>query len=205
MYSILSGTILVSILHALIPSHWLPLLAISKNHKWSNATTLWITLYMGLAHVLSTILVGFVLSLIGTTLYDRYEHYFDLIAPIALVVLGILFIYRHYTHHHFHVKDSVDKPNQSKTKVVVTLIAIMFFSPCLEVEGYFLVASKYGFHNVLFIAIIYLLVSITGMLLWMWVALHGLKKLDWHKIEHNAGLITGLVLILSGIFSYLIH
>ena len=37
------------------------------------------------------------------------------------------------------------------------------------------------------------------MLIWVGIALRGLQKLDWHAWEHNAGLITGIVLIVSGL------
>jgi hypothetical protein len=58
---------------------------------------------------------------------------------------------------------------------------------------------------VLLLAAIYGIVSILGMLLWVSIALQGIQKMNWHKIEHNAGLITGFVLILCGIFTYFVH
>ena len=42
------------------------------------------------------------------------------------------------------------------------------------------------------------------MLLWVFLAMRGLKKLDWHALEHNAGLITGVTLILAGILLFLL-
>jgi nickel/cobalt transporter (NicO) family protein len=205
MYSILISTIIISVLHALIPSHWLPLLAISKANKWSSKQTLVVTFYMGLAHVLSTILLGLFFSIIGNNLNESNEKYFEIIAPVILIGMGIFFIYRHYTHHHFHISKAVENATSSNRKIILSLVTLMFFSPCLEVEAFFFSAGEFGFAYVFLIAFIYMLISITGMLLWMNIALHGLKKLDWHKIEHNAGLITGVVLIISGILSYFFH
>jgi len=79
------------------------------------------------------------------------------------------------------------------------LALMMFFSPCMEVEAYFIAAAKEGWALVGLIALVYAVVTVSGMLIWMRIALHGLKKMDWHKIEHNAGLLTGGVLILTGI------
>lgn len=73
----------------------------------------------------------------------------------------------------------------------------MFLSPCLEVEGYFLAAGQFGWVFVFVLAGVYAVVSITGMLLWVRLALSGLKRLDWHA-WYNAGLITGIVLLASG-------
>jgi nickel/cobalt transporter (NicO) family protein len=205
MYSILISTILISLLHALIPSHWLPLLAISKAKKWNNNQTLIVTFYMGLAHVLSTILLGIIVSIVGYKLNANNEKYFDIIAPLVLITMGVFFIYRHYTHHHFHINKSTENEKSNNKKIIFSLVTLMFFSPCLEVEAFFFSAGEFGFANVCLIAFIYMLISIIGMMLWMNIALHGLKKMDWHKIEHNAGLITGVVLIISGVISYFFH
>ena len=89
--------------------------------------------------------------------------------------------------------------------VVFSLAAAMFFSPCLEIEGYFLTAGQYGWNFVLLVALVYGVVTILGMLLWVRLALGGLQRLDWHAVEHNAGLITGLTLVASGVGLMLWH
>jgi hypothetical protein len=122
-----------------------------------------------------------------------------------LILLGIFFIYRHYTHHHFHIDNAVENTRAGKKQIILSLASIMFLSPCLEVEGVFLSAGKYGMLNVLLLVAIYAAVSIFGIMLWVWVALRGLKRLNWHRIEHNSGLITGIILIFCGIFTYYYH
>ncbi|MBN8836214.1 MAG: hypothetical protein J0I09_03065 [Sphingobacteriia bacterium] len=37
MYSIIAGTILLALVHALIPNHWLPLVAVGKAEKWEKS------------------------------------------------------------------------------------------------------------------------------------------------------------------------
>ena len=39
MIQILTGSILISVLHAIIPNHWLPVLAIGRKEGWSLAET----------------------------------------------------------------------------------------------------------------------------------------------------------------------
>jgi hypothetical protein len=39
----------------------------------------------------------------------------------------------------------------------------------------------------------------------MQLAINGLKKLDWHAWEHNAGLVTGLLLMASGILLFVLE
>ncbi|MBK7465359.1 MAG: hypothetical protein IPJ43_00320 [Saprospiraceae bacterium] len=75
---ILAGTIMISILHAVIPSHWLPILSISKSRKWTKRETLRVTFLAGLAHVCSTIVLGLFVSFFGAQLkyfLRRYLNY----------------------------------------------------------------------------------------------------------------------------------
>jgi nickel/cobalt transporter (NicO) family protein len=41
------------------------------------------------------------------------------------------------------------------------------------------------------------------MLIWVNLVLHGLRQLDWHRWEHNAGIITGVALILTALSMFL--
>jgi hypothetical protein len=74
----------------------------------------------------------------------------------------------------------------------------------MEIEAYFLLAGSRGWYMMLVIAIMYSLISISGMLIWVRVVYKGLLKLNWHKWEHYAGIITGLILIANGIVSFFI-
>ncbi|MBK8196478.1 MAG: hypothetical protein IPK76_26000 [Lewinellaceae bacterium] len=198
METLLAGGALLSLFHALIPSHWLPILAIGKQENWSPRKIMWITVLAGTAHVLSTVLLGSALALLGGVLASNIAIFTEWIAPGLLVALGLFYIYRHYFHHHFHLH-----AQNLPWSVVVTLAAAMFFSPCLEIEGYFLSAGQYGWHFVLLLSLLYGILTISGMLIWMRLALHGLSRINWHKWEHNAGLITGVTLIGSGLILFI--
>ena len=77
MNIIISSVFLLSVLHALIPSHWLPLLTIAKANKWKTSETLMVTLYMGIAHVLSTILLGSLIAFLGNSFFDFIKKHFQ--------------------------------------------------------------------------------------------------------------------------------
>ncbi|MFN0013651.1 MAG: hypothetical protein ACKVU2_03805 [Saprospiraceae bacterium] len=194
MSALLIGSLLLSFFHALIPSHWLPVLAIGRQEGWSAGRTLWITFVTGTAHVLSTVLVGLVLAAVGGILAHSIDVFTRWLAPALLGILGVFYLYQHYYHHHFHLHRQ-----NTRWGVIGTLAAAMFLSPCLEIEGYFLAAGQHGWGFVALMALLYAVVTISGMLLWVYLAMHGLKRLDWHAWEHNAGLITGLTLLASGL------
>jgi hypothetical protein len=200
METLLVGSALLSIFHALIPSHWLPVIAIGRQEGWSQGKTLWVTFLAGLAHVLSTVLAGVLLAALGGVVAERAAHLTEWIGPAVLVGMGGYYIWAHYFHHHFHVH-----PRPSRWGLIGSLALAMFFSPCLEIEGYFLAAGPYGWWFVALLSLCYGLTTIAGMLVWVWLALHGLHRLNWHAWEHNAGIVTGITLVASGILSALLH
>lgn len=204
MSSLFIGSLLISLLHALIPNHWLPVLAIGRKEGWSLAETTRITFIAGLSHVISTVAIGILLALIGNELAMYIDNFTKVIGPSVLVLIGIYFVRQHYIHHHFHLeKKQIEK--KSKSAVILALVIAMFLSPCMEIEAYFMLAGGKGWYFMALMAGMYTIITIAGMLIWIRIVYKGVLKLNWHKWEHNAGIITGLVLIITGIISFFIN
>jgi nickel/cobalt transporter (NicO) family protein len=203
MFSILTGSLIISLLHAVIPNHWLPVIAIGRKEQWTLQEVTKVTFICALAHGVSTILIGAILSLLGSKLDDSVAHFTNIIAPIILISIGLIFIYRHHRHRHFHINEEL-RQRKTKTAIITALVIAMFFSPCMEIEAYFLLAGAIGYWLVLLIAATYLIITTVGMMLLVRYAYKGLLKLNWHSLEHNAGIITGFTLVITGIISFLI-
>lgn len=204
MFSIIAGSIILSLLHATIPNHWLPVIAIGKKEKWSVQEVTQVTFISAVAHGLSTVIIGIVLAFIGARMANNIEDFSHFFAPVILILLGIIFIYRHHTHHHFHLDENIKKKH-SKKKIIVALVLAMFLSPCMEIEAYFLLAGAQAKWLIWFIAALYLIITTVGMVLLVRFAYLGLLKLNWHSLEHNAGIITGITLVATGILAFFIH
>lgn len=203
MHSIIIGSVLLSLLHAVIPNHWLPVLAIGRKENWSLQEVTKVTFVSGLAHALSTIGIGFILGLLGLNLANNIQYFTHFIAPAVLILLGAFFIYQHHRHKHFHLHQT-PKPSLPKSRIIWALVAAMFLSPCMEIEAYFLLAGTKGIWAVVSIAVLYLFISVSGMVLWVRLAYLGILKLNWHTLEHKAGIITGWTLVITGILSFFI-
>src|SRR5579859_4401721 len=200
MLTLVIGSLVLSLLHATIPNHWLPILAIGKKENWSFREILDVTVISGLSHATSTLLIGWGLAFFGWELAQKYQSIVPFVAPAVLILIGVVFIYRHHRHKHFHV---ADQPHQnSKLKMVASLSLAMFFSPCLEVEAYFLAAGVESLWWTALLAAVYFVVTILGMVIWVTLAYRGLNKFNWHSLEHQAGIITGGTLIASGILAF---
>lgn len=158
------------------------------------------TLISGLSHAVSTVIIGVAIGLLGVQLAGRISGFTHIVAPIILIGLGLFYIYQHHRHKHFHLHAEV-KP-RTKNGIIISLVVAMFFSPCLEIEAYFLMAGAHGWNQIAMLAILYTVVTVFGMVIWVRLAYKGLFKLNWHSLEHNAGVITGLTLVATGIVSF---
>ncbi|ADQ19246.1 hypothetical protein Lbys_3598 [Leadbetterella byssophila DSM 17132] len=201
---ILTAAIIISLLHALIPNHWLPILAIGKKNKWSIGEVREVTFFTALAHISSTLLIGLGLGWAGNHLTEYVEEITHGIAPLILIVMGLIYIYRHYKHRHFHLHGGPIK-NDSKKAVIISLSTAMFLSPCMEIEALFLMAGIQSIFLLLLVGMVYTIITLVGMVILVQIAYKGMRKFDSHKMEHNAGIITGVTLVLTGIASYFIH
>ena len=204
MFSIIAGSIILSLLHATIPNHWLPVIAIGKKENWSVNEVSRVTFIAAIAHGLSTVIIGIILAFIGAHIADNIEYFSHFFAPVILILLGIVFIYRHHKHHHFHLDENLKK-KYSKKKIIIALVLAMFLSPCMEIEAYFLLAGAQAKWLIWFIATLYLVITTAGMVLLVRFAYMGILKLNWHALEHNAGIITGVTLVATGILAFFIH
>lgn len=109
---------MLSVLHAVIPSHWLPILAIGRREKWTLPKVMKITFVSALAHVTSTLAIGGLLALLGATAIDISDYHVSLIGAAILVILGIVYIYRHHRHKHFHINEDVKRKRSDRAIII---------------------------------------------------------------------------------------
>jgi len=179
MLDILVGAFVVSTIHALMPDHWIPLVLISRAEGWSQGETMWISAIVTIPHMISTILLGMAIGLIGFQLSTTYELIMERIAPATFILIGGFYIY---------------KGLMSKA---------LFFSPCVPIGSYFLVASPAGTTGLSDVSAICLVVTLAVMLAMIHLGRKGVDRVRWSFLEHNENLITGAILVILGLFVYL--
>jgi hypothetical protein len=201
---VLIGSLVLSTIHAAIPNHWIPLVAIGKAEGWSRTETLWLTAIVGGAHTSSTILVGIVIGLIGYKLSSTYEFMTRIAAPLILVFLGLVYLIMDLRGHHHDDSVEISRvPRRSKLTIAASLGIAMFFSPCIEIKAYYLIASSFGWTGILLVSMVYMIVTVVGMILLVDLGLKGVEKVRFHLLEHHEKGVTGAVLVMLGIFAYI--
>jgi nickel/cobalt transporter (NicO) family protein len=209
MYQVFIGSLILSTIHALIPNHWLPLIAVGQTEKWTQNQTLWATIITGFAHTLSTIIIGIVVGLIGYKLSASYSVISETIAPSILIGLGMIYVildFRHHDHHH-DVKPVVTKIGQKKSRWVAILTSLsiaMFLTPCIEIEAYYFQAGTIGWIGIFIVSAVYLITTVVIMLTLVYLGMKGASTFKSDFFEHHEKGITGMVLIALGLLALLV-
>lgn len=203
MITLIAGTVLLSIIHAAIPNHWMPFVVLSRTERWSLSETLGITLMAGLAHSASTVSLGVIIGGIGYSLAQEYLSVGTILAPLILIFMGILYFSLNMRHlHDEHIPGKIEVQGRPRWMMIAMLSGAMFFSPCLEIESYFFTAGSHGWSGIWLVAGLYPVLSVGTMVL---LVLMGRKSLlHWRGtfFERHEKKITGFTLILLGIVAY---
>jgi nickel/cobalt exporter len=201
----LIAAFIISVLHGFIPGHWLPFLALAKKMGWTKAQTLRYTGLAAIAHAGGTVIIGLIVAQltlwgIDSTSSQQLSWYsqghFEWIGSALMVLLGVWFLYRHHRHHHFHFPNATNQ--EGKWAFGVVLFSL-FLSPCMEIESYFFTLAPLGWGVILTLVLVYSLTTWLSMMGGVWIGFQGLERWNSHKLEHNAGIITGIVMIISGL------
>ncbi|AYA39027.1 hypothetical protein D3Y59_17755 (plasmid) [Hymenobacter oligotrophus] len=202
MLELLTGALLLSLLHATIPNHWAPVLAVARAEKWPVRRAVGVTAVAGLAHVLSTVGIGLALGLLGWHLSGRFAQVAAWIAPVLLIGIGLLYAFSGPGH--THPDPAPVRPRRSARKVVLGLAATMFLAPCLEIQTFFLAAGTHGPAALALLMGLYLLATVSAMCALVALAHRGLGRLPLNGLAHHERRLTGAVLVLVGVANFFV-
>ena len=202
MVELLTGALVLSLLHAAIPNHWAPVLAVARAESWPLRRAVGVTLVAGLAHVLSTVGIGLALGLLGWRLTARFEQVAGWVAPLLLIGIGLL--YACSGPGHTHPDPRPLRRRGPRRRLVLGLAATMFLAPCLEIQTFFLAAGTHGPGALALLMSTYLLTSVSAMCALVALAHRSLGRLNLDGLAHHERQLTGAVLVLVGIASFLV-
>ena len=201
MLQLATFSLILSVIHVLVPHHWLPLALLAKSEKWNRKQTLQLSIIVSFSHVLSTIILGIFIGIIGMEAAKKMGEFTEWFAPLLLILFGIIYVSLGEHHHH---DEKLKLKTHSFSRIVTTMSVAMFFSPCLEVETFYFTAGTFGWKGILVVSAIYLIITVVGI---STLTLSGKKTIDMfnlHFLEHYEKKITGVILILLGILSYFV-
>lgn len=192
----------VAFLHAAIPTHWLPFVAIGRARGWTQRRTLGAVALAGGGHVLATTALGAGLAWFGFELDHTFEHAFNWGVAALLIGLGAWLAFRkpHGTgcdHCHGHPEKLV--PDATDRAALWGLFLTLTLSPCELFLPVYLTAVPYGWPGVVWLSVVLAVATLGGMLTLTWLTLRGVARLKWRWLEHPSPRAIGALLCVLGV------
>ena len=214
----------ISFLHTLTgPDHYLPFIAFAKTNNWSKNKTFWVTLVCGLAHVLSSIILGFVGLTAGIALFklEKLESIRGDIAAWFLLIFGFVYfvwsvfnivrkkphmhLHKHangtiHQHKHVHQEEHMHLHKNTRNKSIIwSLFIIFIFGPCEPLIPLIMFpAAKGNIMWVVLVASIFGIVTIGLMLSVVMASISGLSIFKSKSIAKYSHVIAGFILFSCG-------
>jgi nickel/cobalt transporter (NicO) family protein len=213
----------VGFLHSILPDHWVPLAVVARTQRWTLLRTAGVSLLASVGHVLTSIVLGGLIALVGLQFRTTFETQQAHIVGVVLILTGVGFAlwsatgHGGHTHHdhehghghdhsHDHGPDHNHAPGERRsTARGIAAILIPFgaaASPDLTILPVALAASAIGIGAVVGVLAAFSLVTlVTFVGLTVAATLAGYQiKGDW--LEEHGNMITGVVLIGIGVAVY---
>ena len=190
----------VALLHAAIPTHWLPFVMVGRARGWTQRQVLFAVALAGGGHILTTTLLGTGLAWFGFELSEAFDHAFHLAVAALLIGLGAWLALRapHGTScDHCQGRPSQLIPEATDRAALWGLFVTLTLSPCELFLPVYLTAVPYGPAGVVWLSAVLAAATLGSMLTLTWLTLKGTARLPW--LSRPDPRILGLLLCGLGI------
>ncbi|MFL9829749.1 hypothetical protein ABS764_02700 [Flavobacterium sp. ST-87] len=221
-FNILCLTVIsISALHTFSgPDHYLPFIVLSRSKKWSLKKTILWTSLCGLAHVLSSVLLGLVGIFLGWTLAKTFDiesirggfaSWMLFLFGLGYVLYALYNMNKNKIHKHFdtseegeiyvfeHQHGQTVAPNQ-RFKVTPWVMFFIFASgpsePMIPLIIY--PAIDYSLTEVGILIVVYTLATILTMLSMVLIGFFGANSINYKGFEKFIELISGSIILICG-------
>lgn len=83
----------IAILHAILPTHWLPFVLLGRGQKWDLKQTTMVALLVSLGHVAVTTILGFIAAWVGVEVFHSFEGFAEGFGGVVLILFGFAYIF----------------------------------------------------------------------------------------------------------------
>lgn len=200
--AIMGAGIVITVLHAATPDHWLPFVVVGRTSRWPTTRTVRLTLLSSSVHAGLTILTGLGIALVSLELLRRVEGIQNLLTGGLLIALGLAIMVlhgRHGSHDHGH--------RASDRAAGAGVFSLVAFAPCYPILPLFLSVQALGWAMTFGLAAIFAAITMGMMVALVLAACLWLPRVvetrAWSALRRHEGLILGGILVGLGLASIL--
>ena len=187
----------VSLLHTLLPSHWLCFALVGRAQKWSLRRTLGVTAIAGTCHVAATVILGILAVRVGGTLIPEESQ--GVVSAGILIGMGSIFLLLHLFqkgHTHEHDLDRM---------AIFTLILLPTVSPCTAVIPLFPIVAHGGTLFFVLMASVLMVTTLGVMMLLVSLSSLGVDRMRFTFVDRYEKALVGGILCILGLFVFAMH
>ena len=221
---LLATTVSAGFLHTILgPDHYVPFIVMSKARGWNLRRTLFTTVYCGLGHVASSIIIGFAGIALGYGIshIDGVETVRGGLAGWAFFIFGFAYmtwgifravrsrphthVHSHgggemHIHQHKHRADHAHVHAKSAQRLTPWVLFVIFvLGPCeILIPLVMVPAASHDTDGIIAVALLFSVVTVLTMCAAVTVGYYGLKILPTAVVDRYMHAIAGAAVCLSG-------
>ena len=207
LVSLVGAGFVAALLHAALPTHWLPLVAVGRAQGWRTGTTLIVAAAAALAHIASTALVGSLLTLAGGVA-PWISRMLPALSAAVLFGFGLWYLGRSL----YRAPALAGAGGQTTERARVTdaaaawgLIGFLAASPGEALLPVYVGAGVHGWGVVMLLTIAFAAGTVLGMVALTALGLAGVERFQLQRLARYEGLALGLLLIGLAAFVLFLH
>jgi nickel/cobalt exporter len=215
----------IGFIHTILgPDHYLPFIVLSEAKKWTLRKTMLITFLCGIAHVLSSVVLGLIGIGVGISVNKlvAVESFRGNIAAWLFIAFGLVYMVisirnlirkkrhshshfhfggEHHAHEHDHLQEHTHVHEADIVKTTPWILFIIFvFGPCEPLIPIVMYpAAQNNLSGAIIVSLLFSVVTITTMLSIVVAFKLGLSRINLKPVEKYSHVIAGSMILLSGL------
>lgn len=207
LLSLVGAGLVVALLHAALPTHWLPFVAVGRAQGWKVPTILGLAAVAGLAHIASTAVLGSILTLAGSAA-PSITRFLPALSALVLFGFGLWYLARGLRRGRDRSGTSPASPERapvSNAAAAWGLIGFLAASPGEALLPVYVGAGVHGWSIVAWLTVAFAAGTVLGMVSFTGLALAGVERFRLERLARFEGVILGLVLMALAGFVLVLH
>lgn len=202
LLSLLGGGFVAAFLHAALPTHWLPFVLVGRAQRWSMARTLLAVVVAGLAHIVTTAVLGGLIVAAGLALDQWIKGVLPHLSAVLLFLFGAFYLTRATLKRPVPASGpplAEAEPAVSDRAAFIGLVAMLAVSPGEVLLPIYLSASSEGVAALGLLSLVFAAGTVMGMAVFTGLARAGASILRLERWARYEGAVLGLALIALGL------
>jgi ABC-type nickel/cobalt efflux system permease component RcnA len=202
-FLLIGAVLAVGVFHTMVPDHWLPIVLMARQRKWSTRETALAALQAGTGHAVSTLLIAVLFWGAGAAIATRFSAWVEAATSLALIGFGLwvaIGAWREMAHEHDHHHDHNHRhTHDTKPGSRMALLLILGSSPMIEGIPAFFAAGQYGLWLLVIMALVFAAATIATYIILSVYSAKGLEQVRFGRFERYGEIVSGVLIAIVGV------